>query len=523
MPPPQPTGAGGSSGETGDEPSGETLPVVPISSLTPPAVSAEEEEVEMAIRHEVGRFRGEKPTGEFIAATLALLNIPSLALADEDVILAGEDPLFRLSLLDAAREAEAAELSSRAAVKATMAARLAERLKAKRLSGTALVPLSQGTDDEHRAKLWTDEDGCLVEVATFTQAEQNSKDSVLARRLCDEVSSRTPLGIQNVKLDPALVHSALKSMALSIRDRDYDRPSSTQLITTPREDGLLTLISLPWMTEGAKNKKFLTLIGQNAWSDASSDDGLRVMDCGKEAESPFERVRKLGYILVGVYGSFCEGMMNCLLDAISASTVNTRRSPGYVFARADGLMRDLWNLLRNYRKASASDPPLRRGGWLPRWHKMVAEVTWTDSAEDRWRKANPSVSLEPHLARKQLRIPKRKLEEHPVGTIPTTSSSAPPPKEASRRKPTPTRTGSDASQSRRPCLAAVATDLGVKKRDGTLFRCSDKCSFSHDWRTIEPWVLARYLNETAVSKVSQFRPEGEAVSRLLELTRPFTK
>ncbi len=176
--------------------------------------------------------------------------------------------------------------------------------------------------------------------------------------------------------------------------------------------------------------------------------------------------------------------MGGLLDAISASTVTTRRSPAYVFARADGLMRNLWNLLRNYRKASPTDPPLRRGGWLPQWHKMVAEVTWTDSAEDRWRKANPSVPLEPHLAREQVRIPKRKLEEHPVGTIPTTSSSAPPLKEASRRKPTPTRTGSDASQARRPCLAAVATDLGVKKRDGTFFRCGEKCSFSHDWRTL---------------------------------------
>jgi hypothetical protein len=122
--------------------------------------------------------------------------------------------------------------------------------------------------------MWTDEDGVLVEVATFTQAETNAKDSVLARRLCDEAASRTPLEIQNVKFDPALVHSALNAMALSIRDRDYDRPSSTQFITTPREDGLLTLISLPWMKEGPKNKKFLTLLGQHAWSDASSHDGL---------------------------------------------------------------------------------------------------------------------------------------------------------------------------------------------------------------------------------------------------------
>ncbi len=124
MPSPRPTGADGSSGETGDEPAGEILPVVPISLLTPPFVAAEEEEVEMAIRHEVGRFRGEKSTGEFVAATLALLNIPSLALADEDAILSREDSLFRLSLLDAAREAESAEASSRATVRATMAAHL---------------------------------------------------------------------------------------------------------------------------------------------------------------------------------------------------------------------------------------------------------------------------------------------------------------------------------------------------------------------------------------------------------------
>ena len=214
--------------------------------------------------------------------------------------------------------------------------------------------------------------------------------------------------------------------------------------------------------------------------------------------------------------------MNGLLDAISASTVNTRRSAGYVFARADGLMCNLWNLLRNHRKASTSDSSLRRGGWLPYWHDMVSRVTWTDSAEERWRKANPSAALEPHMNRDQPRIPKRKLEENPVGTIPTDSSTAPPPKEASRRKPTPTRSG-PATQARRPCLAAAATDLGVTKRDGTSFRCSDKCSFSHDWRTIEPWVLSRYFNQTAVSKVSQFRNEGEAVTRLLELTRPFRK
>ncbi len=59
------------------------------------------------------------------------------------------------------------------------------------------------------------------------------------------------------------------------------------------------------------------------------------MDCGKEAEG----IRKLGYILVGVYGSHCEG--HALLEAISASTVNTRRSAGYIFARVNGMMKNL--------------------------------------------------------------------------------------------------------------------------------------------------------------------------------------
>jgi hypothetical protein len=122
----------------------------------------------------------------------------------------------------------------------------------------------------------------------------------------------------------------------------------------------------------------------------------------------------------------------------------------------------------------------------------------------RWRKANPSVPLEPHMNWDQPRIPKRKLEENSVGTIPTNSSTAPPPKEALRRKPTPARTGPDASQARRPCLAAAATDLGVFKRDGTPFRCSDKCSFSRDWRTIEPWVLSRYLTRRLFLRSASF-------------------
>ncbi len=40
------------------------------------------------------------------------------------------------------------------------------------------------------------------------------------------------------------------------------------------------------------------------------------MECGKGTESPDECVRKLGYILVGVYGAFREGMMMGLVDAI---------------------------------------------------------------------------------------------------------------------------------------------------------------------------------------------------------------
>jgi hypothetical protein len=185
-------------------------------------------------------------------------------------------------------------------------------------------------------------------VATSAQADANAKDSVLARRRCDEAVARTPLGIQGVKLDPGLVHSALLAKAAGLRERDYDRSSST---TTPREDGLLTLTSLPWMKEGPKGKKFLTLLGQNSWYNMSSPDSLCVMDCGKGAEGPTDCIRKLGHILVGVYGSYCEGMMGPLLETISATQVYTRRSPGYIFAKADGIMRQLWDHLRNTRSS----------------------------------------------------------------------------------------------------------------------------------------------------------------------------
>ncbi len=53
-------------------------------------------------------------------------------------------------------------------------------------------------------------------------------------------------------------------------------------------------------------------------------------DCGKEADGPVECIRKLEHILVGVYGSHCEGMMANLLEAISASMVNAQRFVGYI-------------------------------------------------------------------------------------------------------------------------------------------------------------------------------------------------
>ena len=85
------------------------------------------------------------------------------------------------------------------------------------------------------------------------------------------------------------------------------------------------------------------------------------MDCGRGSEGPTDCIRKLGYILVGVYGSHCEGMMGPLLAAIGASQVNTHRSSGYIFARADGVLRQLWDHLRNDRRSSPADIPLRRG------------------------------------------------------------------------------------------------------------------------------------------------------------------
>jgi hypothetical protein len=41
----------------------------------------------------------------------------------------------------------------------------------------------QGMDLEYHSKIWTDEDGLHVEVATLAQADANGKEFVLARRL----------------------------------------------------------------------------------------------------------------------------------------------------------------------------------------------------------------------------------------------------------------------------------------------------------------------------------------------------
>jgi hypothetical protein len=105
--------------------------------------------------------------------------------------------------------------------------------------------------------------------------------------------------------------------------------------------------------------------------------------------------------------------MSSLLTAISASQVNTRRFAGYIFARADGIMRKLWPDLRNTRSSSSSDPPVRRGGWHTPWAESVSSVKWTDAAEEKWRRANPTLHLDPHLLLRntQPRIPKRKLED----------------------------------------------------------------------------------------------------------------
>ena len=161
------------------------------------------------------------------------------------------------------------------------------------------------------------------------------------------------------------------------------------------------------------------------------------------------------------------------------------------------------------------------------WMESVREIMWTDAAEEKWRRAYPSLPLEPHMERREhtQRIPKRKLEDDSSGTRYTTpSSTLTTTPDAPRRLAAPqTRPKKDGPSERRPCLPAVANDLGVKKKDGSDFRCGDRCSFDHDWKTIEPRLLARYLSDSAVQKVRQFKDEKAAVTRLVELARPYLK
>ncbi len=140
---------------------------------------------------------------------------------------------------------------------------------------------------------------------------------------------------------------------------------------------------------------------------------------------------------------------------------------------------------------------------------------------------SPLGALEPHMDRRETtqRIPKRKHEDdssRPSHTTPSSTLTATP--DAPRRlAASQTRPKKDGSSERRPCLPAVATDLGVKRKDGSDFRCGDRFSFDHDWKTIEPRLLAWYLSETAVQKVRQFRDEKVAITRLVELARPYLK
>jgi hypothetical protein len=72
-----------------------------------------------------------------------------------------------------------------------------------RLRGAQPQPVPEavrrhGMDFEYHSKLWADEDGLPVEVATLAQADAKAKDSVLAKRLCDEAAASRPLGIQSV-------------------------------------------------------------------------------------------------------------------------------------------------------------------------------------------------------------------------------------------------------------------------------------------------------------------------------------
>ena len=161
------------------------------------------------------------------------------------------------------------------------------------------------------------------------------------------------------------------------------------------------------------------------------------------------------------------------------------------------------------------------------WDESIRAIMWTDAAEEKWRKANPTLPLEPQEDRRDTtqRTPKRKHEEEYPRTLHTTpSSTLTTTPDASRRSAAAqTRLKKDGPPERRPCLPAVASDLGVKRKDGSNFRCGDRCHFDHDWKTIEPRILSRYLSESAMLKVRQFKDERAAVTRLVELARPYLK
>jgi hypothetical protein len=211
---PLPTGADssaphpvGSEGETEAEPSGKTASEVPDHIVAPSAVSAEMADEEAAIRQEVERFRGAKSAEDFIAAVTARLKIPDLASADLDAVMRGEDPAFLLCLLDTARGVEASRRAS--AVRGSIAAQMLQRIRGTVVhnvepsqpaltfeppSARPAMVRQQGRDLEYQVKLWTDEDGYQVEVATLSQADATSKDSVLARRSATRLPLGRPLG-----------------------------------------------------------------------------------------------------------------------------------------------------------------------------------------------------------------------------------------------------------------------------------------------------------------------------------------
>jgi hypothetical protein len=153
--------------------------------------------------------------------------------------------------------------------------------------------------------------------------------------------------------------------------------------------------------------------------------------------------------------------MGHLLAAIGASQVNTRRLSGYIFVRTYGVLRQLWDYLRNARKSSPSDIPLRQDCWHTMWNDSVRAIMWTDAAEEKWRRANPTLPLEPHKDRRDAtqRIPKRNHEDdssRQTHTTPSSTLTATP--DAPRRLAAlQTRPKKDDSSERRPCLPAVAS------------------------------------------------------------------